>query len=126
MPYCPKCGGTVDETMVFCPKCGAALKLSTPNQTELTNGEQEKQKNPAETNRRIHQKNRYGSVNYLIGGLILITLAVFGILFLTDRFLATGQSIATALVIIGIIIISGAVYVHYPDGKILSETKQPP
>ena len=32
MPYCPKCGNNVDETMAFCPKCGTALKSTTPSQ----------------------------------------------------------------------------------------------
>ena len=43
MPYCPKCGNNVDETMAFCPKCGTALKDTTPSQAAPESEEQEKQ-----------------------------------------------------------------------------------
>ena len=112
MPYCPKCGNNIDETMAFCPKCGTALKNATPSQATPESKKQEKQEkhaNPA--NVEIQDKNQYGLVNYLIAGLILIIVGIFAILFLTSRFLATGQNIAIMLIIIGIVIIIGAVYV---------------
>jgi uncharacterized membrane protein YvbJ len=115
MPYCPKCGSTVDETMAFCPKCGTALKVTTPSQAAPESEEQEKHENPA--NAEIKEKNQYGFVNFLIGGLILIIVGVFAILVLSSRFIASGQDVAIILIIIGIIIIIGAVYVHTPVEK---------
>ena len=68
MPYCPKCGNNVDETMAFCPKCGTALKdynaKSSSTQEQGTEEKQEKHENPA--NVEIQEKNQYGFVNYLI------------------------------------------------------------
>ena len=49
MPYCPKCGNNVDETMAFCPKCGTALKDTTPSQAAPESEEQEKQEKAGET-----------------------------------------------------------------------------
>ena len=118
MPYCPKCGNNVDETMAFCPKCGTALKDTTPSQEAPESKEQEKQEkheNPA--NVEIQDKNQYGVVNYLISGLILIIVGIFAILDLTSHISASGQDIAFMLIIIGIIIIIGAIYVTTPVEK---------
>ncbi len=118
MPYCPKCGNNVDETMAFCPKCGTALKATIPSQEASNNKKeetQEKHENPA--NVEIQEKNQYGFVNFLISGLVLIIVAVFAILDLTSRFIASGQDIAIMLITIGIIIIIGAIYVHTPVEK---------
>jgi uncharacterized membrane protein YvbJ len=130
MSYCPKCGGKVEETNLFCPTCGTALKVpttpiqtiqTTPVQTSTQCGEQqtqekqEPQENPENSPIvELQKKNQYGSVNYLIGGLILIVVGIFSIVYLTSRFLATGQTLAVMLIVIGVIIISGAVYVHVP------------
>ena len=131
MPYCPKCGNKVDETMAFCPKCGTALKDATPSQAAPESEKQEKQEkheNPA--NVEIQEKNQYGFVSYLIGGLILIIVGVFAILDLTSRFSASGQDVAIMLIIIGIIIIIGAVYVTTPVRKyfqhLISHPKKEP
>jgi uncharacterized membrane protein YvbJ len=118
MPSCPKCGNNIDETMFFCPRCGTALKTAPPIQAEPESKKTEKQEeheNPPIVE--IQDKNQYGMVNYLISGTILIILGVFAILFLTSRFLATGENIAIMLVIIGIVIIIGAVYVTTPIEK---------
>jgi uncharacterized membrane protein YvbJ len=118
MPYCPKCGNNVDETMAFCPNCGTALKGTTPSQAAPESEEQEKQEkheNPADVE--IQDKNQYGFVRYLIGGLILIIVGVFAILDLTSHISASGQDVALLLIIIGIIIIIGAIYVTAPVRK---------
>jgi len=119
MPFCPKCGNNVDETMDFCPKCGTALKSATiPSQAALESKEQEKQEkheNPADAE--VQGKNQYGCVTYLIGGLILITVGVFGILYLTSSFLETTQDVTIMLITIGLIIIIGAIYVTAPVEK---------
>lgn len=118
MPYCPKCGSNVDETMAFCPKCGTALKVTIPSPEAPESEKEEKQEkheNPA--NVEIQEKNQYGFVNFLIGGLVLIIVGVFAILVLSSRFIASGQDVAIMLIVIGIIIIIGAVYVHTPVEK---------
>ena len=115
MPYCPKCGNNVDETMAFCPKCGTAIKGTTPSQAAPESEEQEKQKkheNPSDAE--IQDKNQYGFVKHLVGGLILIIVGVFAILDLTSHISASGQDVAIVLIIIGMIIIIGALYVTTP------------
>ena len=120
MQYCPKCGNNVDETMAFCPKCGNTLKATTPSQESPSNEKQEKQqKQKNAANLEIQDKNKYGFVNYLISGLILVVLGLFAILELTSHISASGQSISILLVIIGIIIIIGAIYVNTPVEKYL-------
>jgi uncharacterized membrane protein YvbJ len=131
MPSCPKCGNHIEETMAFCPTCGTALKITTPSQAEPESKKQEKQENhenPA--NLEIQQKNQDGVINYLVTGLVLITVGVFAILDLTSRFLTSGQDIAIMLIIIGIITITGAVYVITPIEKyfqhLISHPKKAP
>jgi zinc-ribbon domain len=122
MSYCPKCGNTVDEAMVFCPHCGASLKgTATPCQAPPTqpyqnekaekNERREKQEKREHPEKGEHQeKSEYGFVGYLIGGLILITIGVFALLDLTSP-LNSNQDLAAMLLVIGVIIIVGAVYV---------------
>jgi hypothetical protein len=57
------------------------------------------------------EKGEAGFIGYLIGGLILITLGLFSVLQLSGYFSDTGQSWAIMLLIIGIIIIIGAIYI---------------
>lgn len=122
MSYCPKCGNKVDETMAFCPRCGASLK-GTPtgqpapaqpyrrrDEKSEKNEKQEKQERPEKGEKQ--EKGEHGFIGYLIGGLILITLGLFSVLQLSDYFKSDpGQSWAIMLLIIGIIIIIGAIYV---------------
>ncbi|MGD0995426.1 MAG: zinc ribbon domain-containing protein [Candidatus Bathyarchaeia archaeon] len=118
MPYCPKCGNKVDETMAFCPNCGTALKRTTPSQAPPESEEQEKQEKPENpANVEIQEKNQYGFVNFLIGGLIMTVVGAFAILYLTNPVFASGQTLAIMLIIIGIIIIIGAIYVTTPVEK---------
>ena len=130
MSYCPKCGNKVDETMAFCPRCGASLKTPTmdqpstpppvPSQTyrrrdekSEKNEKQEKQEKNSRSERGEKQeKGESGFIGYLIGGLILITFGLFSVLQISGYFTVdTGQSWALMLLIIGIIIIVGAIYV---------------
>jgi uncharacterized membrane protein YvbJ len=124
MSYCPKCGNKVDENMVFCPRCGASLKgAATPSQVPPTypyrnekaeknesREKQEKRENPEKGEKR--EKSEVGFVGYLIGGLILITIGVFALLDLTSP-LNSSQDLAAMLLIIGVIIIIGAIYVAF-------------
>ena len=125
MSYCPKCGNKIDETMTFCPRCGASLKGTPtgqpapaqpyPRRDEKSekNEKQEKQEkrdHPEKSEKQ--EKGEQGFIGYLIGGLILITLGLFSVLQLSGYFTAdSGQSWAIMLLIIGVIIIIGAIYV---------------
>jgi len=118
MPYCLKCGSDVGEAMAFCPSCGAALKTTNPNPAETQSQEQEKQEQPKNSPTvETHDRNPNGVINYLIAGLILVLVGGFGILDLTSNFPASGPDITVVLILIGAIIISGAVYVHVPLEK---------
>ena len=122
MSYCPKCGNQVDDTMTFCPRCGASLKGATVGQPSpaqpyrRTNEKSEKnEKNEKQEKNQDHEKQEKGErgfIGYLIGGLILITLGLFSILQLSNYFTAnSGQNWAILLLVIGIIIIGGAIYI---------------
>jgi cation transport ATPase len=125
MSYCPKCGNKVDETMVFCPRCGASL-VGIPtgqpapsaqpyhrrDEKSEKNEKQEKQRNRNQPEKGEKQeKGETGFIGYLIGGLILITFGLFSVLQLSGYFTVdSGQSWAIMLLIIGVIIIIGAIY----------------
>jgi cation transport ATPase len=129
MSYCPKCGNKVDETMVFCPRCGASLKDTSPGQptpsaqpyprrneksekNEKNEKNEKQEKNNHQEKSQNQEKGETGFIGYLIGGLILITLGLFSVLQLSNYFEAnSGQSWAIMLLIIGVIIIIGAIYV---------------
>ena len=122
MSYCPKCGNKIEETMVFCPQCGTSLKgeassQTTPaptnpnNEKSETTQKQDKKEHPEKSEKQV--KNEHSFIAYLMGGLILITIGVFSILDLTSTALTSDQDLAVMLLIIGIIIIIGAVYVAY-------------
>lgn len=126
MSYCPKCGNKVDENMVFCPRCGASLKPVPPGQTPPApqpsygkgeksekNEKQEKQeKNQQPERGEKQEKAETGFIGYLIGGLILITLGFFAVLQISGYFTTDSAQIwSIMLLVIGIIIIVGAIYV---------------
>jgi uncharacterized membrane protein YvbJ len=119
MSYCPKCGNKIDDTMTFCPNCGASLKgaapvLPPPTQPSPKKGEKSEKNEKEEKNedREKQEKGERGFIGYLIGGLILITLGLFSILQISGYFTAdSGQNWAIMLLVIGIIIIGGAIYV---------------
>jgi len=124
MSFCPKCGNKVDENMVFCPHCGTSLKTTQPtppppvptqpyrrrDEKSEKNEKQEKQQRSEKGEKQ--EKGETGFIGYLIGGLILITFGLFSVLQLSGYFTVdSGQSWAIMLLIIGIIIIFGAIYV---------------
>lgn len=123
MSFCPKCGNKVDENMAFCPRCGASLKGAipppppgpTPAQPYQRRNEKSEKNEKNEKDQREkgekQEKGEYGFVGYLIGGLILITVGFFSLLQITGSPLTSGGDFALMLVIIGIIIIIGAIYV---------------
>jgi rRNA maturation protein Nop10 len=119
MSFCPKCGNKVDENMVFCPHCGTSLKAAPPSppapvqpyrRKDEKSEKNEKQEKQEKGERQ--EKGETGFIGYLIGGLILITFGLFSVLQLSGFFTVdSGQSWAIMLLIIGIIIIFGAIYV---------------
>lgn len=125
MSYCPKCGNKVDETMAFCPRCGASLKVTAPpsqappaqpyhrrDEKSEKNEKQEKQEKDQRSEKgEKNEKGEQGFIGYLIGGLILITIGAFTLINLMNPFFSTGQNWAIMLLIIGVIIIIGAIYV---------------
>ena len=113
MSFCTKCGNKIEETMVFCPSCGESLKgAATPSQTPLDqpyrNEKQEKNQNPEKGEK--HEKSEYGFIGYLVGGLILITIAAFALLDLSHPS-NSPLDLAAMLLIIGVIIIVAGIYV---------------
>jgi uncharacterized membrane protein YvbJ len=119
MSYCPKCGNKVEESMVFCPHCGTSLKdTATPSQIQpakqYQNEKQEKKQNLERDDSR--EKSEHGFVGYLVGGSILITIAVFALLDLTHPS-NSSQDLAVMLLIIGVIIIVAAIYVAVTKRK---------
>ena len=111
--------------MVFCPHCGTSLKgASTPSQAPpaqlYRNEKQEKNQNPEKGEK--HEKSEYGFVGYLVGGLILITIAVFALLDLTNPS-NSSQDLAAMLLIIGVIIIVAAIYIATTVRKRFPATK---
>ncbi len=125
MSYCPKCGNKVEETMVFCPHCGTSLKgAATSSQAEPAqsskNEKEEKNQNPEKSEK--HEKGEYSFIGYLVGGSILITIAVFALLDLTHPS-NSAQDLAAMLLIIGVIIIIAAVFVAFTIWKRGPSTK---
>jgi len=120
MSYCPKCGNKIEETMVFCPRCGASLKgapvspvppaAPRDEKSEKNEKQEKKEKDEDVEKREKNEKGEQGFVGFLIGGLILITLGLFSLLRFTG-FYTSGESWAVMLLIIGVIIIIGAIYV---------------
>ncbi len=104
--------------MTFCPRCGTALKgvpsgqAVPPTQPYPRDEKREKnEKQEKHENREKQEKGERGFVGYLIGGLILITIGLFSVLEISNPGMLGAQSWALMLLIIGIIIIIGAVYV---------------
>ena len=121
MVYCPKCGTKVSEEMSFCPKCGTALKVERPptpaappapyrgEKAEKREKEEKEERREKREKEEKHEKREYGPIGPFIGGLILILLGLMFYLALTTP--AIGNvAWAIFLVVIGIIIIVGAVY----------------
>lgn len=125
MSYCPKCGTKVREDMSFCPNCGAALKVEQPpspaqavppappraekaeKHEKREKEEKEEREKKEKTEKR--EKREFGYIGSLIGGLILIFVGLMFYLAVTRMF-SMGAMWAFFIVIIGLIIIVGAVY----------------
>ncbi len=127
MVYCPKCGSEVSEEMSFCPKCGAALKVEKPpaeaRPMEPRRDEKGEKGEKAEKSEKQekHEKGEYAFIGPLVGGLILFFIGLTFYLRLVAPEEGMNRMIwAFFFVIIGIIIIVGAVY-----GAILAGRRHP-
>ena len=122
MSYCPKCGNEINETMAFCPRCGTKLKGSptdqtNPSQPNTLEKDEKEEKNQLPEKSEKQEKTEHGFIGYLIGGLVLITIGVFALLELSGNFRSSGQGFAIMLLIIGIIVIIGAIYIALTSRK---------
>jgi uncharacterized membrane protein YvbJ len=128
MPYCPKCGNEINETMAFCPNCGIMLKGPPSDQTASSQPNTQEKDEKKENNQlpekgEKQEKTENSFIGYLIGGLVLITIGVFALLELSGSFGSSGQGLAIMLLIIGVIVIIGAIYIALTSRKHPNESK---
>lgn len=117
MPYCEKCGAKISGDMTFCPQCGAALPKgavpperyrSEKAEKQEKHEKQEKDEKTEKGEPEKYEKREYGIVGPLIFGIILI-LVGFMFYLVTTGVLEARSIFPFVLVIIGAIVIVGAV-----------------
>ncbi len=135
MPTCPKCGSRVREGMNFCPNCGADLKIAPtppppttaeaqptpapagpqptyPEKTEKHEKQEKgerREKQEKEEREQRYEKRESNFVAPLIGGIVLIFIGLFLYWVVTGSIRAETYG-GVFIVIIGIVIIIGAIY----------------
>jgi uncharacterized membrane protein YvbJ len=122
LPYCPKCGAEVDESLSFCPRCGASLKIgqspaetvpSRPVRTDekAEKHEKEEKSEKSEKNEKAekHEKREFGVIGSLVLGLILILLGILAFLRMSGL-VHGGVEGAAFLLVVGAMIIVVAIY----------------
>lgn len=128
MPYCQKCGATVDEEMAFCTRCGAALETKTsaakarPSgyyRSEKSEKEEKREKEEKGEKTEKHEKREFGVLGPLIGGLILI-LVGFMLYLAVTGYLRWQIIWPLFIIIVGVLIVVGVVY-----GAITAARRQP-
>jgi hypothetical protein len=121
MSSCPKCGAKIREGMNFCPSCGASLKAEQAPAQPVSppplvaekaekHEKQEKGQRPEKMEKEErHEVRHYSWIGPFTGGLILLFagLALYFAVTATLRLEVIG---ALFFVLIGIIIIVGAIY----------------
>jgi len=120
MPECKKCGAKVKEDMSFCPNCGASLREaaaaapqpSAPAPPPITHVRYEKEeKREKEEKGEKHEKGEYGWIGPFIGGIILIIIGLIAYVEATGIIIIdTRIAWAFFIVIVGILLIFGAIY----------------
>jgi len=122
LSHCPKCGNEVTEEMAFCPKCGAALRaepitVETRRRTYYRDEKAEKEEKGEKGEKgEKHEKRGYSILGPLIGGLILIFIGLTSYLAITGA-IDTRMVWALFFVMIGVIIIVGAIYGSLMAGR---------
>lgn len=123
MSYCPKCGTEVREDMAFCPKCGAPLRVEQPTAeaarrrvSHRAEKAEKHEKGEKREKTEKYEKREFGVIGWLIGGFILIFLGVMSYLQVTG-FLGREVASAFFLIVIGVIIIAGALYAAMKASK---------
>lgn len=133
--YCPKCGAKVKEEMNFCPKCGTVLKAAEQPQPqpqpaappvapapyrvekeERREKEEKGEKQEKEERERRYEKGEPSFVGPLVGGFVLIFLGFIFYLVVTGGLRAELFG-ALFFVLIGIVVIIGAVYAAVMAGR---------
>ena len=128
MTFCPKCNNPTKDTTIFCTKYGTPLNQTTdqnqpnpqttttppttqePNQ-QTTKKEEVKEVKSQQATTPKQSKGERGALSCLTGGLILITFGAFAVMQISNPNSAnTGQNWAIMLLLIGVIIIVGAIY----------------
>jgi len=121
MPYCPKCGTKVREEMNFCPKCGAPLKVeqvpaaaAPPAPIRVEKAEKHEKREKEEKHEKREKEEKYerrelSFVGPLVGGLFLMFVGYMFYLSVTVS-LRWEAVWALFFIVIGIIVIVGAVY----------------
>ena len=119
--YCPKCGIKVDEDAAFCPKCGAMIKIEQAasagtrparrrnEKDEKAEKDERREKNEKNEKAEKHEKREHTYIGWFIGGLVVILI---GAMSLVQVYYPAQKDMANAffLIIIGAIVIVGAVY----------------
>lgn len=115
MPNCPKCGAEVSEEMSFCPKCGAPLRIGQvpppppPPAARREEKAEKREKDEKGEKWEKYEKRELLFLGPLIGGIILLLLGIFGYLEVTGVIIP-GVSRAIFLIILGVILLIGALY----------------
>jgi hypothetical protein len=117
MSFCPKCGNKVDDSMTLCPRCGNSLKaepsaarpVAPPTYRNEKQEKHEKGGNEKGEKGEKHEKGEFGYIGWLIGGVLIIILGVFGYAEATGMITGNMQS-AFVLVSIGIAVIIIAIW----------------
>jgi uncharacterized membrane protein YvbJ len=115
LSYCPKCGNEITEEMAFCPKCGAALRaeqvtVETRTRKYHRDEKAEKEEKGEKSEKaEKHEKRGYSFLGPLIGGLVLIFIGLVSYLEINNM-IDSRMVWAFFFVVIGVIIIVGALY----------------
>jgi len=116
LPNCPKCGAEVSEEMSFCPRCGAPLRVGqVPPPPPPPTGRREEKAEKHEKEEKgekweKHEKRELLFLGPLVGGAILLMLGILGYLEVSGL-IVRGASRAILLIILGVILLIGAIYV---------------
>jgi len=122
MPYCPKCGSKISEDMTFCPKCGSPLRAApsaeakpSPPPARGEKGEKHEKEEKGEKKEKP-EKGGFWLAGLIIGGILLITIGFIEFLNVSG-FIRREFASAITIVIIGAVIILGAIYAFVVAGR---------